>query len=42
MSVAYAMSDVDLLTLPLSDPSESTWERQPREDAVEWKMVAQG
>ena len=41
-SVAYAISDMDLRTMPMSDPSESTWERQPREEAVEWKIVAQG
>lgn len=42
MSVAYALSDTDLMTLPMSDPSESTWDRQPQDEASEWKIVAQG
>lgn len=41
-SLAYAISDADLRTMPMSDPSESTWERQPRVEAVEWKIVAEG
>lgn len=40
--VAYAISDGDLRTMLVCDPSESTWERQPREEAAEWKIVAQG
>ena len=41
-STAYAMSDADLMTLPASDPSESTWERQPRAETPRWTVVAEG
>lgn len=40
-SLAYAMSDADLRTLPRANPSKSAWETQSLEEPTEWKVVAQ-
>lgn len=41
-SLAYALSDADLLTMPAADPGESAWEKQTRAEPSEWKVVARG